>query len=393
MILHRAPFVVPVCRPQIIDGGVLVAGGSIQAVGRFADLRAEATVVEDHPETILTPPLVNCHCHLELAHLAELGKKERPADFTAWVRDLVGTRLERPEVDYLPAARSELAALEKSGVGLLADIGNLPQSAAIGEGSGTKIIFLREMLGLSQAAAQDSVRQMAADNKINFTAHAPYSCAALLLQALKQKARENNSLFSIHAAESLDEKQFLADGGGPLRDFVEEKGVWDNSFTPPGCGSIAYLERLGLLDKKTLCVHCVHLNAAEFEIIAARKTKICLCPGSNEFLGVGRAPLALFIRQGILPGLGTDSRASNPHCSIWEEMRILAGHHPDIDPALIFTMATNGGAMALGHENYAVLKPGTEAAMLAVSYPNGTEREIFDFLTNTGKDSTIRWIR
>ncbi len=392
MILHRAPFVVPVSRPVIIDGGVLVADDKIIKVGRFKDLNFESAVVCDHPETILTPPLVNCHCHLELAHLAELGQKSGPENFTGWVRELVAIRQEKVD-DGLAAAARELAELEDSGVGLLADIGNLPQSAAIGEKSRVRVIFFQEMLGLAQDAARENIRLLAKDSRKNFTAHAPYSCAAVLLKAIKEKARQQRRIFSIHAAESLDEKQFLSDASGPMRDFVEDKGAWDNSFVAPGCGTINYLNRLDILDERTLCVHCVHVSEAEIAIIAAKKAKICLCPGSNKFLGVGKAPVSMILKQGIMPGLGTDSLAGNLHCSIWEEMRILSRQQPDIDPALIFTMATRGGAEALGYKQYGMLEPDNKAAMLAVSFKQGREKEVLEFLTLTGKDIRIRWIR
>ena len=391
MILHRAPFVVPVSRPPIVDGGVLVAGGRIQAVGRFAELRSESAVVVDHPETVITPPLVNCHCHLELAHLAQLGQGARLENFTGWVKKLVKTRLGKTE-DYLPAARNQLVDLEKSGVGLLADIGNLAQSATIGRERATRVIFFQELLGLSQPAARENINLLAADDKTNFTAHAPYSCAAGLIKKLKERARQRKQIFSIHAAESPDEQQFLLNATGPLRNFVEDKGVWDNTFTPPGCGSIEYLDRLGVLDNKTLCVHCVQVNETEIDLLAAGRAQVCLCPGSNKFLGVGKAPLGKFIKQGIMPGLGTDSLASNPQGSIWEEMRILRRQQPDIDPALIFAMATSGGARALGFADYGILEPGSKAVMLAVSY-DGSAAEIFDFLTATGKEIKVKWLR
>jgi cytosine/adenosine deaminase-related metal-dependent hydrolase len=393
MILHRAPFVVPVSRPLIVDGGVLVDRGIIQAVGRFSELRPGAALVVDHAGTIITPPLVNCHCHLELAHLAELGQGPVPENFTGWVRELVQARLEKNDADYLRSARGQLAALEDSGVGLLADIGNLAGSAAIGGKGKTRVIFLRELLGLSQAAAQENIRLSAREATTDFTAHAPYSCAAWLIKELKDRAGLRKQIFSIHAAESLDEQRFLADAGGPLRDFVEDKGVWDNSFRPPGCGSIEYLDRLGVLDDKTLCVHCVQVSKAETELLAASRARVCLCPGSNEFFGLNRAPVGEFLELGIRPGLGTDSLASNRQSSIWEEMRILRQQHPALDPAHVFAMATRNGARALGVDNYGVLEPGAAAAMLAVSRENGLPAEIFEFLTTTGKNIKVQWIR
>ena len=81
-----------------------------------------------------------------------------------------------------------------------------------------------------------------------------------------------------------------------------------------------YLDSLGVLDSNTLCVHAVHVSKAEIVTLAEKKVRVCLCPGSNRFLGVGKAPVTEFLAHGILPALGTDSRASNTRLSMWREM-------------------------------------------------------------------------
>jgi len=397
MILHRAPFVVPVGAPLISDGAVLTENGFILDVGRFADLRETPDVsVVDHPGMILTPALVNAHIHLELAHLAELGQRETPKEFAEWIRALLRLREENSVHGDFSKAQALLDSLYHSGVGLAADIGNLPESREIGVGNRVQILFFWEMLGLSRQAAERNLQQLVhlerENEDVACTAHAPYSTAANLLQGLKKRAGEKKQLFPIHTAESADELEFLQNGSGPLRDFVEEKGVWDGSFTLPGCSSVEYLDRLSVLDHLTLCVHCVHLSDKEIELLYLRQAKVCLCPGSNRYMGVGKAPLEKILAQNILPALGTDSPASNPHCSIWEEMRVLCQDHPGIDSAMVFAMATRGGAEALGEAEYGTLGPGKAARFLAVKYDIGKKREIFDFLTRIGSQVKIEWL-
>lgn len=395
--LHRAPFVVPVGTPLIPDGSVLTESGRILAVGRFADLRITPGIrIIDHPGTILTPALVNGHVHLELAHLAELGQKETPKNFAGWIRDLLRLRQEKSGHGYFPEAHALLDYLYHSGVCLVADIGNLLENQEIGAGSRVEVLSFLEMLGLSRQAADHNLQVLAdlelENEDVVCTAHAPYSTAAHLLQVLKKRAGEKKQLFSIHTAESADELEFLQNGSGPLRDFVEEKGVWDGSFTPPGCSSVEYLNELGLLDPLTLCVHCVHLSDKEIELLYLRQAKVCHCPGSNRYMGVGKAPVEKILAQNILPALGTDSLASNPHCSIWEEMRVLCHDHPGIDPSLIFAMATRGGAEALGADNYGTLEPGKSARFLAVNYEQGTDLDVYELLTHIGRQVQIEWL-
>jgi cytosine/adenosine deaminase-related metal-dependent hydrolase len=68
------------------------------------------------------------------------------------------------------------------------------------------------------------------------------------------------------------------------------------------------------------------------------------------------------LEQGVTLALGTDSRASNPSLSVFEEMRYAAQAHPGIAKATLVEMATLGGAKALGWEADAgTLEPGKRA--------------------------------
>lgn len=78
--LYRAPFVVPGHGPVIVDGAVLTEDGLVVAVGSYADLKDADAQGKDYDGHVITPPLVNCHAHLELSCLAGLtGDPPRPA--------------------------------------------------------------------------------------------------------------------------------------------------------------------------------------------------------------------------------------------------------------------------------------------------------------------------
>jgi cytosine/adenosine deaminase-related metal-dependent hydrolase len=401
MHLYRAPWVIPVTSPPIQDGAVIVEDGIIIAVDQFSVLKGQA-LVTDLEDTILTPALINAHCHLELSSLAELGKeKSGTNDITIWIRKLLSLRAEKGDDDTIMDARIALNALHDSGVAAIVDIGNCTESAEIGEGGFPLIYFLLELLGLAAAGEQAvkerfsevCCREDVKEAILSCTAHAPYSATPYLLKMLKDGARNNNQLFSIHVAESQDEIDFLASGTGNFRDFVEERGAWDGTFKPPGCGAITYLDRLGVIDSQTVCVHCVHLSEDEIQILASKNGKVCLCPGSNRNLGVGIAPVPEMLQHGILPSLGTDSLASNPVLNLWEEMRLLREDHPGLDPRTVFKMATLGGAEAIGCSDYGALAPGKVGKMLAVQCTAGKEQDVMDFMTSNGLGISVQWVR
>ncbi len=429
--LHRAPLVAPVIIADnaaagvIEDGGVLTCDGRIEAVGRFSELagRDDGTVI-DHEGCILTPALVNAHTHLELSSLADLGRQAQAAgDITGWIRSLVSIREKQAkagdgEAAVIVAGRQALDDLAGNGTILVADLGNSAAGRRIGAGHGTRVLFFLEFFGMSetaeQAALEKAAREFAGEAlhggglhglflkfiEAGFfcTAHAPYSTSRQLICRLKQLATAHRRLFSVHVAESVDELDFLKDGTGNFRQFLEERGAWDGSFTAPGVGAVGYLDQLGALDAMTLCVHAVHISAAEISLLAERRAKVCLCPGSNRYMGVGKAPVAEMLKNGILPALGTDSLASNSTLNIWREMRILREDHPGLDPAVVFSMATRGGAAALGYGGeLGALAPGGKASFLAVRYnaPAGrsaTGREVFEFLTAEGESAEICWV-
>ena len=230
----------------------------------------------------------------------------------------------------------------------------------------------KEYLGLAAFTLDKNLRRLAAEpSSIRCAGHAPYSTHPRLLQALKKRARANSQVWPIHVAEPAAENDMLSQGRGEMVDFVRRRGFWDGSFQPQGRpGAIRYLDALDVLDDHTLCVHAVHVDDEEIDLIRQKNVKICLCPGSNRYLHVGLAPVDKYLRAGLLPALGTDSIASNPELSLWREMALLVESFPQIPAASIFAMATLGGAEALDvAEHWGTLAPGKKADILAIPVP------------------------
>lgn len=419
-MIHRAPWIVTDVSAEIYgntqgvveDGALLVSGGVIKAVGKSKDIIKEFNgyPIQEHECRILAPALINSHCHLELSHLdlADYGQDQTTynGDPTLWIRDILKAREifsqkpNDPEKQILSHASQALLQMSVEGVGFIGDIGNSLASRVIGQGYYTKVCFLLELLGLTKESETQSLARLESVTSDDFldiscTAHAPYSTTPVLMQKIKNEADRQGHIFSIHAAESRQEVEFLQTGTGHFLDFLRERGAWDNSFTVPGMGSVHYLESLGILNEKTLCVHVVHVDHEEIEILASRKTKICLCPGSNLFLGSGKAPVTEFLAHGILPALGTDSKASNAVLSIWREMSLLREDHPGLLPETVFSMATRGGAEAWGVDSeMGTLEPEKQAKILAVA-SNGnvhSSEDVLEYLTTAGESVQVDWL-
>lgn len=100
-ILHRAPWVLPISAPPVVDGAVMVENGMIVAVGPYRHLRhGEHARLVEHEGRILLPALLNCHCHLELSGCAAMTDREvAPAHMPAWITELLALRASRSGED------------------------------------------------------------------------------------------------------------------------------------------------------------------------------------------------------------------------------------------------------------------------------------------------------
>jgi 5-methylthioadenosine/S-adenosylhomocysteine deaminase len=158
--------------------------------------------------------------------------------------------------------------------------------------------------------------------------------------------------FHIHLAESAVEQSMIAD--------------------PQGASPVKHLEKLGLLDPDTVCVHCVWVDEEDLEILAERGTKVVICPQSHLKLASGMAPLRSMLDHQIPVALGTDGAASNNSLDLFREMDICAKVQkvkhldPVAVPAADILSMTTGAAGWLSQKRRGELLPGTPADLIMV---------------------------
>jgi 5-methylthioadenosine/S-adenosylhomocysteine deaminase len=184
--------------------------------------------------------------------------------------------------------------------------------------------------------------------------HSPYTCSTETLKSAKKLAQKHGLLFQIHAAETRDEH--------------------DRIRAQHGTTPIGYLDRLGLIDAATLLVHAVWVDENDMAVVADRGAAVAHCPESNMKLGAGIAPLTGLLAAGIAVGLGTDGCASNNTLDLFQTMDITAKLHKvrDMQPTAadaqtVLTLATRGGARAIGMEDdIGSLEAGKKADLIVI---------------------------
>jgi cytosine/adenosine deaminase-related metal-dependent hydrolase len=176
----------------------------------------------------------------------------------------------------------------------------------------------------------------------------------------------------MHVAETKDELLLLRRRPSGLDRLYEAAG-WDIDKAPRAASSVAYLERCGVLAPRFLAVHAVHIDESDITALQRSGAAIAHCPRSNRRMGVGTMPLLRVLAAGIPVGIGTDSLASVPTLSMWDEMRFVyrVQGHNGLMPRDILRMATLGGAKALGMDDrVGSLITGNKADIIAVPLPN-----------------------
>ncbi len=348
------------------DAWVTLAGGRVQAVDSRPPSGARR---RELGRGLLLPGLVNAHTHLELSFLAGLVPPR--GDFVGWLEELVALRPGHDRGSAGQAALDGARRLADEGVALAGDVTNTGRAVAAWRRAGISVVNFFEALGAANAEPpgeelcwEEPGRCLAAA----VAAHAPYSVPAGRLAALK--ARSRRLPFCIHLAESRAEMEFFAGSGREgrrLEEFLRRRGVSKAALELRAEHPLEHLAALGVLATGTLLVHGVQLDPALGRRLAAAGVSLCLCPRSNLGLTGRVAPVLPFWQEGVNLALGTDSLASTPSLSLWEELLTLRRLEPALPAEALITMATLGGARALGlGDHFGSISPGAVGRLCLV---------------------------
>lgn len=400
-VLHRASWVVPVYRPPVPNGAVLVHEDRIQAVGAYRHLRSECppgALEADHGDAALIPGLVNGHTHLELSAFKGAIELPQPG-FPAWLTEVFRIRASLDQETVERRFHEGCRELTAFGTALCGDIMNGPDHGQGSRRSSPEREVFLELIGFDRDSLESALQGTAFEHRTrsashSLAAHACYSTSAAIIREAKAWCRKHKKVFSIHVAEHLQEMEFLREGTGYCRALLESLGKWTPCWAPPGMTPVAYLERLGVLDAGTLLVHAVHLTDLDWEIVAKSGAAVCFCPRSNRNIGAGTAHIPSAVRRGIPACLGTDSHASNFDLNLFAEALQVMEDFPGIPPDALVAMLTLGGARALGrHGDYGTLDAGKRAAFLAITLSGSPAASgLSEAVIHQGNEGAIRWV-
>lgn len=388
----RARIVLPMRRPPIEDGGVLLHHNRLVAVGRWRSLRKYfAGPGLDLGEVLLLPGLVNAHCHLDYTHMA--GMFPPPRGFCDWIKSIT---TEKSLWSYSDFARSWLDGaqmLVRTGTTTVADIEAVPQLLPeVWEATPLRVISFLEMTGIRSRRHPEAILGEAVEKieslshprcAAGLSPHAPYSTLPSLMRQTAALARTRRWRVVTHVAESATEFEMFLHGAGEMFEWLKR-----NQRPMDDCGgrsSVRQLATTGMLGPHLLATHVNYLAEGDAALLGRRKVSVVHCPRSHEYFQHREFPRRELAKAGVNLCLGTDSLATvrkhpraNLELNLFHEMRLFAARHPGVSPERILTMATMNGARALGlSRRVGELTKGACADLIAVPFA-GRVRDSFD---------------
>jgi cytosine/adenosine deaminase-related metal-dependent hydrolase len=353
--------------PQIFDGYRFLPQGSVLILKENGILEAllpasEAGDDVQEIDGILCPGFINCHCHLELSHLA--GMIPRHTGLPAFLKAVMTTRV--PDTDFRQEAmRQADAAMHQEGIVAVGDISNQLVSLPVKLQSALFYFNFIETMGLDEALAgrrfdqaQEILEKFKTANHPRFIGnaivpHAPYSLSEKLFKLIA--SYDPNTLLSVHSQESPAETNLFRDGGGDFIDFFHSLNLPISPFAGSGKSSLEIDLRClpgdRINEKPLILVHNVEAKKEDLATAFNKKDRNgifwCLCPNANLYIENKLPAIPMLMQSGAEIVLGTDSLASNDQLSLLAEMRSIQEHFPQIALENLLQWATINGAKAL----------------------------------------------
>ncbi len=373
-------------RPQAFAGGVLCAGGRIEAVGPDAELAPRAAGAEtlEAGGRLVTPGFINAHMHLYSTLARGMGLKDPPpADFVQ-ILERLWWRLDKQLTleDLGPSAELPLVDALRAGVTTVIDHHASPGAI---DGSLDALAEVALRLGLrfstcyevSDRDGPEAFRAGLAENlrfarrakgepllAAMFGMHASFTLSDDSLRACAEAARGVGLACHVHVAEAAS-------------DAADARGRGH-------AGPLARLHALGALPPGSLAVHCVHTTPGEWRLAAEGGIDVVHNPQSNMNNAVGATPVEAMQAAGVRVGLGTDGMQAD----VRQDARaaFLLMHHRTGDPRTAWgelgrMLSTNRElAGALFGARLGALEPGAAADVVVYDYLPPTPLQADNFL-------------
>jgi cytosine/adenosine deaminase-related metal-dependent hydrolase len=306
---------------------------------------------------IISPGLINCHCHLELSHLK--GAIPEQTGMVDFILNILQKRFSPKEIiqDAIEKAEDEMI---ENGIVAVGDICNTTNS--INQKKKGRLYYQNfiEVSGFVPQFAQqrfDEGKEIYNEfvkyfpNTTTIVPHAPYSVSNDLFGFIGEASQ--NKISTIHNQESKEENEFFEQGTGEFRKLYDKLGIDISFFKAAEKSSLFSIIQHLTHSSKTILVHNTFTSKQDIDLlksISSTKTQFyfCLCVLANRYVTncLPNEVVAEHLFNNIV--LGTDSLASNHCLNILSEIKLLKDNYAFLNNAQLLRFATINGAKALG---------------------------------------------
>ena len=324
-------------RSVYIDSAILVEDNDIKEIGKLETFESRVSHqanIEDAKENWILPGLINTHVHTS-QHLARGIADD--VDLLVWLHDRIWPyeSVLTEEDSYISSLLCGLEQI-RSGVTCFAEAGGQHVN---GMGRAVKELGIRAALSKSTMDMGEGLPKVWEKNtqeeidtqlenfekwngqennriKVWFGLRTIFNNSDDLIIKTKELADQYNVGVHMHVAEIREEIEFAKKTRGD--------------------STVKHLEKLGVLDKNFLAVHCVWMTDEEIEIFLKNDVKVSHNPAAAMRV-LGFAEIPLMVNKGICVSIGTDGAPSNNRMSLIDEMWLTSLIHKGrkLDPKVI----------------------------------------------------------
>ena len=360
---------------------------------KIDDVAPNAILIERYPteekwdanDQIVAPGFVDAHSHLYgvLAHGIPLVKV--PAGFMPFLEEfwwpLVENRLDKEMI--CAATDYNCAEMIQGGITSFYDCEEAPNALPGILAAQAKIVKNRGLRGILSFEATQRINRE--NGQLGLKENLDFINAPTESENLVKGMMCFHTTFTCDS-EFIKQAYSMAESTGSLVHSHCSEGGFEPLYTLKNFGKrpIQYYDELGVLGDRSLLSQCVQIDPSEIDILAKRNVRVTHMPLSNCEVGGGIAPIPDLEKAGVTIGLGSDGYITD----FFEVMRgaFLIHKANRLDPqtmpaSLVWYMATEGGAKAIGLENVGRLAVGWEADLQMFNWdsPNPLEEHnLFD---------------
>lgn len=367
-MLLCAQYVLPITSEPIHNGAVLVRDGAIRDVGDAAmlKLRYPDEEVSDFGQAAILPGFVDLHTHLENAVMRGIV---HDVPYATWIMTMRELSAKMDVADWYDSAI--LGGLESlsSGITTVADITTSGASCTAMQKLGMRGVVYREVGAMDRRRVGFAMHQAESDLAhwqeevdsdrltVGLAPSSLFTCNPEIFRKVAQLAFKENLPVALRLAGDREECDFVRYGSSPFsvhsmdttRCYVEVP-----PWLPTGTTPVNYVLNWGAFESdNVMMVHGVYVDDHDVAKLKEYDVSVASCPRINAQLGMGVAPLAEFLNNGLRVGLGTDSPAATDSTDMISEMHIGMLIQRAVNPrsfmksSTMLEMATIGGARAL----------------------------------------------